>query len=261
MLGTVETLAAIRPYTGWRSAGSQGEREALDAIETALSGFSYLQGLGLEVERQSFRIFMGTEFRQARLRLTLDGRQVEVLADGLRGRRDSLPQALQFDSDGMPNDDEPNPVVVEGPMALVLSSEDITNLAAGGLAGKVAIVNYAAMDRGTMSRDRAIQLATRLASAGPAGIVVVTHFANQYGESTGYLASDLNPLISVEGVVVPPTILVRMEDLGGAGIEGWEDLGRAEAVQMTWDADIYSPATSGNLIVRIPGENPRPAII
>jgi hypothetical protein len=261
MLGTVETLAAIRPHTGWRSAGSQGEREALDAIETALSGFPYLRGLGLEVERQSFRIFMGTEFREARLRLTLDGRQVEVVADGLRGRRDSLPQALQFDSDGRPNDDEANPVVVEGPMAFVRSSEEITNLAAGGLAGKVAIVNYAAMDRGTMSRDRAIQLATRLAAAGPAGIVVVTRFANRYGESTGYLASDLNPLISVEGVVVPPTILVRMEDLGGAGIEGWEDLGRAEAVQMTWDADIYSPATSGNLIVRIPGEDPRQAII
>ena len=90
LLAFLEDLTAIQPYSGWRNSASQGEAEALDYIEEKLGEFKYLQDLGLDLERQSFRVFMATELWETRLHLTVDGQEVEVSADGLRGLEDGV---------------------------------------------------------------------------------------------------------------------------------------------------------------------------
>jgi hypothetical protein len=49
--------------------------------------------------------------------------------------------------------------------------------------------------------------------------------------------------------------------MAGAGIARWDDLERIQDVRLTWDADVFSPGTSGNLVVRIPGDDPSKAVV
>ncbi len=46
-----------------------------------------------------------------------------------------------------------------------------------------------------------------------------------------------------------------------AGIESLKDLKQIESARMTWDADIFAPGTSGNLVARIPGVDSSQAMI
>jgi hypothetical protein len=257
----LEGLTAIEPHSGWRNSASQGEAEALDYVAERLDEFEYLQDLGLDLERQSFRVFMGTELWETRLHLTVDGQEVEVPADGLRGHRDDIPQALRFDSDGALNDAERNPVVVEGPVVLVRSAEEIEALSLTDLKDKVVFMDYAVIDRVLLGQERAVRVASALLAKGPAGLVLVTRFSNQPEESHGSFVGDVSALNWVETSPAPPTLYVRLEDLAPAGISSWDDLARVEAARLTWDADVFSPATSGNLVARIPGADPSQAVV
>ena len=261
LFASLEDLTAIQPYSGWRNSSSEGEAEALDYAAERLAAFEYLQELGLELEHQSFHVFLGTELWETRLHLTVDGQEVEVPADGLRGPRDEIAQALRFDSDGALNDAERNPVVVEGPVVLVRSTEEIDALSPAGLEGKVVFMDYAAIDRVLLGKRQAVKIATDLLSKQPAGLVLVTRFSNRRGESHGSFVGDVSGLNWVETNSAPPTLYVRLEDLAPAGIEGWDDLARIEAARLTWDTDVFSPATSGNLVARIPGADPSKAVI
>ena len=261
LFASLEDLTAIQSYSGWRNSATQGEAEALDYAAERLAAFEYLQELGLELEHQSFHVFLGTELWETRLHLTVDGQEVEAPADGLRGPRDEITQALRFDSDGALNDAERNPVVVEGPVVLVRSTEEIDALSPAGLEGKVVFMDYAAIDRALLGKQQAVKIATHLLSKQPAGLVLVTRFSNQPGESHGSFVGDVSSLNWVETNSPPPTLYVRLEDLAPAGIEGWDDLARIEAARLTWDTDVFSPATSGNLVARIPGADPSKAVI
>jgi hypothetical protein len=261
LFASLEDLTAIQPYSGWRNSASQGEAEALDYVEERLGEFDYLQDLGLDLERQSFHIFMGTELWETRLHLTVDGQEVEVPADGLRGHRDDIAQALRFDSDGALNDSTRNPVVVEGPVVLVRSAEEIEALSPAGLKDKVAFVDYAVIDRVLLGEQRAVRVASDLMAKEPAGLVLVTRFSNQPKESHGTFVGDVNALNWVESSPAPPTLYVRLEDLAPAGIARWGDLAQVEAARLTWDADVFSPATSGNLVAHIPGADSSQAVI
>jgi len=61
----LEALTTIRVHEGWRNSAASGEAEALDYVAEVLEGFSYLESLGLELERQSFPVFAATELRRA----------------------------------------------------------------------------------------------------------------------------------------------------------------------------------------------------
>jgi hypothetical protein len=261
LFASLEDLTAIQPYSGWRNSASQGEAEALDYVAERLGEFEYLQDLGLDLERQSFRVFIGTELWETRLHLTVDGQEVEVPADGLRGHRDDIPQALRFDSDGALNDAERNPVVIKGQVVLVRSAEEIEALSLTDLKDKVVFLDYAVIDRVLLGQERAVRVASDLLAKGPAGLVLVTRFSNQPEDSHGTFVGDVSALNWVETSPAPPTLYVRLEDLAPAGISSWDDLARVETARLAWDADVFSPATSGNLVARIPGADPSQTVI
>jgi hypothetical protein len=258
----LEALTAIQPYSGWRNSASEGEAEALDYVARTLDEFGYLQSLGLGVENQTFRVFLGTELWETRLHVNVGSQEIEVPASGLRGPRDDIAQALRFDSDGALNDRERNPVVVEGPVLVVRSEEEIDALSPADLRDRLVFLDYEAIDRITPgSTERAVEIAWSLVAKEPAGLVLVTSFSNEPGVSHGTYAGDLSALNWVETEAAPPTLYVRLEDLAGAGIHGWDDLARIESARLTWDADVFSPATSANLVARIPGADSSVAVI
>lgn len=262
MLSYIEDLTAIQPYSGWRNSASEGEAEALDYVARTLDGFGYLQSLGLEVESQAFRVFLGTELWETRLYVDIDGQEKKVPASGLRGPRDDIAQALRFDSDGSLNDRDRNPVVVEGPVLAVRSEDEIDALSPADLRDRLVFLDYEAIDRITQGNtEKAVEIAWNLLAKEPAGLVLVTTFSNEPGESHGTYAGDLSALNWVETEAAPPTLYVRLEDMASAGIHDWDDLARIESARLTWDADVFSPATSSNLVARIPGADPSVAVI
>jgi hypothetical protein len=262
LLAAIDALTSVQPYSGWRSSASAGESEALDYVARTLDGFAYLGRLGLEQERQGFEVPLGTELWDTRLDLALDGVPVQVPASGLRGSLSDPALALNFDSDGALNDSERDPVVVEGPVTRIQSADELENLAPKGFEGQVVLLDYSVVDpvvRGGM--QQAVAAASTLLAQVPAGLVLVTHFSNERGESHGSFAGEGGALSRLEAGTLPPTVYVRMEDLAAAGIEGWDGLARIQSARLRWDADVFSPAFSGNLVARIPGRDPSRAVI
>jgi len=257
LFASLEDLTGIQPYSGWRNSATQGEAEALDYVAERLSEFEYLQELGLDLERQSFHVFLGAELWDTRLHLTVDGQEVEVPADGLRGPRDDIAQALRFDSDGTLNDETRNPVIVEAPAVLIRSAREIRALSQADLRGQVVFLDYAVVDRVLLGKERATGIASDLLAKEPVGLVLVTRFSNQPNESHGSFVGDVSAFNQVETSSAAPILHVRLEDLAPAGITSWDDLARVEAARLTWDADVFSPATSGNLVARIPSASLR----
>jgi hypothetical protein len=261
MFASLKDLTSIQPYSGWRNSGSEGERQALDYVEQRLAGFPYLTGLGLETERQAFRVFATTELWETRLEVTLGGQSVEVPANGLRGSRDDLTLALRSDSDGVLNDTVRNPVTVEGPIVLIDTAEQVQALQPGDVQGKIVFLDYALIDQTITPASAAMTLASSVVEKGPAGLILVTRFSNQQGQSHGAFVGDNSVLQTVHADPAPPSLYVRLEDLAPAGLASWKDLGRIETARLTWDADVLAPGSSGNVVARIPGTDPSRAVI
>lgn len=261
ILDYLASLTAIRPHEGWRNSATSGEAEALDLVAGVLDGLSYLQSLGLELERQSFPVFSSTEMRESRLFLTVGGEEVEVAADAPRGHRHDLGQALRFDSDGLLNDSEPNPVTAEGEVVVARSEADIAELGTAGARDAIVLVDYEVITPLSRRPSEGAELLARLIDGGAAGLVLVTDSAAGPGAQPGYLAGDGKVLESVTTGSVVPVLNVRLEDLAAAGISGWDDLETIESARLIWDADVFSPGTSGNLVARIPGADPSRAVI
>ena len=252
LFATLRELTGIGASSLWRTSASRGEAEALDLVATRLSELPFLRASGLEVERQRFRTYLATEVWAAHLELTVGGRVVEVPAHALSGNRENLALALRFDSDGAVNDEARNPEVVEGPVILIRSAAEIAALSAESAHGRIVLLDYAAIDRGIMTTQAAGGIAAMLLAREPAGLVLVTSFSNVHGESHGSFVGDLSALVSLD-VAAVPTLYMRLEDLGGAGIHSLADLGAVEAARLTWDADVFSPGFSSNVIATIPG--------
>lgn len=261
LFAILEDLVAIQAYSGWRNSGSEGEAEALDYVAEQLDEMDYLRSLGLEQERQAFRVPTATDFWETRLHVTVGGQEVEVPADGLRGNRDDARLARQVDSDGVLNDSDPDPVVVEGPVVVIRSAGELKALTPADVKGKIVLLDYAVVDRSLMSTYDAVSLAWGLAEKGPAGVVLVTRFSNVPGESHGAFVGDGSAFTWVEVEPLPPVLYARLEDMAQAGIESLDDLERIEAARLTWDADVFAPGTSGNLVARIPGADSSQAMI
>ena len=146
LLDYLEDLTSIQPYSGWRNSASSGEVEALDYVESKLDEFSNLQRLGMELERQSFPVYMSTEIWDSRLILTVGGQEIEVPADGVRGSRNLRPMAAYFDSDGALGDTSPNPMTADGSPLFVLDDEKLYSMSAGELQDRILFVDYALID-------------------------------------------------------------------------------------------------------------------
>jgi hypothetical protein len=261
LFGFLDDLTAIQPYSGWRNSATEGEAQALDYVATTLGGFSHLQDLGLELERQQFHVYLATELWETRLELTIDGQQVEVPADGARGPRDIASQARRFDSDGVLNDAQRDPVIAAGGVVAVRTAAEIEGLTREQLQDKIVFLDYAVVDRSLIDTQVAVQRAWTLLDRQPAGLVLVTQFSNALGESHGAFVADSSAFDWVEAPPAPPLLYVRLEDLAAAGITGWDGLARVESARLTWDADVFLPGTSGNLVARIPGQDPSRAVI
>lgn len=260
----LEGLTSIQPYSGWRNSATAGEREALDYVATILGDLTYLQNLGLELERQSFHVFLATELWETQVYLTMAGQALEVPADAPRGHRHDVVQALRFDSDGRLNDADRNPVEVSGQVLLIHSASEVDDLSASDAQDKIvfldsAVISIDLWERGA-SAEQNRQIVTSLIDKGIAGLVVVTQYSAAAGNQ-GKLVGDGMPFEEVTTERVVPILYVRLEDLASAGISSWEQLAQIESARLVWDTDVFSPGTSGNLVARIPGADASQAII
>lgn len=252
-------LTAVQPYSGWRSSGTEGEREGLDRVQAHLMSLPYLLETGTILSRQELRVFLATELWQTGVELTVGGQTVLLPANGMRGSRDSIEQALNMDSDGRLNDRERNPVRAAGAVVPIFSESDLSIL--NETAGKVLLVDFTLVDSVTQAPAAAQQNARDLLAAQPAGILLVTQFSNRPGLSHGTFSGEGGVFTSLENSAKIPILTVRLEDMRPAGIEDWDDLAGIEQAALVWDADVLSPAPSSNLMARIPGHDSSKAVI
>jgi hypothetical protein len=251
----LEDLTGLQAYSGWRNSATEGEAQALDYVAGILGDFANLQNLGLELERQSFHVFLATEIWESRLFLTRNGQESEVPTNAISGHREKIKQALRFDSDGTINDAERDPVEVAGNALLLRSADDVLNLAQDEAQGKIAFLDYAAIDPEAVDKGAGAQLVTAIVRKGFAALVLVTESGHgKYaGDGTTLEDSTLNEAI--------PMLYVRLEDLAPVGIASWDALAQIEAARLIWDTDVFSPGTSGNLVARVPGADSSQAVI
>jgi len=251
----VEDLAALQAYSGWRNSATEGEAEAFDYVAGILSEFAHLQDLGMELERQSFRVFLATETWDSRLFLTSNGQEVEVPANAVSGDRREVPQALRFDSDGTLNDSDRDPVEVAGRALLLRTSEDVLKLTREEAEGRIVFLDFDLIDPSAAPEGAGARYVTALVEKHVAALVLVV--ADGRGESAGDGTIFEDPALTER----LPMLNVRLEDLAPAGIASWEALAGIETARLIWDTDVFSPGQSGNLVARIPGADSSRAVI
>jgi hypothetical protein len=251
----IEDLTGLQAYSGWRNSATEGEAEALDYVAATLSEFAYLQSLGLELERQSFSVFLATEIWESRLFLTIDGKESEVPTNGISGHRKEVKKALHFDSDGALNDADRNPFKVSGETLLLRSADEVLDLAQDETQGKIVFLDFGVIDPAVAGGGVGGELVTALIEKGVAGLVLVTESGH------GKYAGDGTILEEIAPNEIIPMLYVRLEDLAAVGIGSWEGLAQIEAARLIWDTDVFSPGQSGNLVARIPGADSSQAVI
>jgi hypothetical protein len=253
LLASLGDLCSIQPFSGWRLATTTGEVEAFDYMQERLRGFGFLASLGLEMDLDHFNTYKAVEFHEIRIHLSVAGQEFEVPADGSPGHRDLLSLAMRFDSDGIVNDSDPDPVIVEGPPIVVRSATQLAGLTPAQVEGRIVLLDYALIDWALMERSDAVARAHGLLEDGPIGVVLVTSYSNSQYVSHGSFAGDLNAFTWVDIEPGIPILNLRIEDLDEYGISGWQELEDVDSLRMTWDEDIHEVGTSSYLAVRIPG--------
>jgi hypothetical protein len=255
-------LTSIRPYAGWRNSATIGEAQAQAYVEQKLGEFPYLHNLGLELEHQSFPVFLSTQIWETRLHLSVGDQEFEVPAEGLRGSRFDPNLALHFDSDGKLNDSNRNPVVVKGSLLVVDDPQKLYATSPAEVQGKVIFLDYALIDTIVSGEaEPLLNQVPRMINMKPAGIVLITQYSNEPGESRGTVIGDGGVFQRLDFEPTVPILHANLENLAPAGIQSWNDLAKVGTARLTWDADVYLPGKSGNLVARIPGLDPTKAII
>jgi hypothetical protein len=255
----LEDLTSLQPYSGWRNSATEGEAEALDYVADTLGNFAYLQDLGMEIERQSFHVLLSTEIWESRLYLTVNGQEIEVPADALRGDRYYVDRAMHFDSDGFINDSNRDSVEAQGEIIVIRSADEVRALDEETVQGRIVLFDYEAVDPMLHDPSESLSVMNALLRRNPAGIVFVTEFSDSWEQAVGSFLGEGEALSRVSFDV--PFLYARLEDLAPAGITSWEDLTQIEMARVVWDTDVFSPGTSGNLIAHIPGADSSRAII
>ncbi len=252
----LEDLTAIQPYSGWRTSATEGEYQALQYIESEMNGLPFLNSLGLEPEWQDFHIYLATDMWQSQLRVTLDDNSYDIPASSLRGYLYDIEESLLLDSDSVLNDATNDPIEVEGPVVPISSEADLDQLNRSNGAGRVVFIDYALLDDNADSGGTVANIDMVL-SVDPAAVILVTQNSTRQGVSHGSFANENGGFYSSR----LPILQVRMEDMAAQGINGWGDLSAIDSAAVTWDQDVFSPGTSHNFIVRIPGKDPSRAMI
>ena len=257
LLAYVKDLTDLGSYSGWRNSATEGETEAFDYVAKTLSDLPYLQSLGLELERQSFHVFLSTEIWESRLFLTINGEEIEVPINAITGHRKDAIQALRFDSDGVFNDADRNPVEVNGDVLILRSIDDVLNLHQEDAQGKIVFLDFSVINPEDAGEGAGAEIVTTLVEKNVAGLVLVTE--EGYGKNAG----DGTILEDIRAKGTIPMLYVRLEDLETAGISSLEELERIEIdlIRLIWDTDVFSPGKSGNLVARIPGMDSTQAVI
>ncbi len=263
MLGHLEVLTNIQAYSGFRTAASLGEVEAFDYVAAQLERMDGLQSMGLEIERQSFDVFITTEIHQAQVFLTgADGQEVEVPASGLRGSRYRPWHAVYFDSDGTLGDLGSDPLTASGEPVLIQSLLQLRQLDDQDVAGRILVADTALFDMivaGSYDLNRTLLIET--IERGAAGLILVSKYSNAVDRSHGSFVNEGGFLQNLVPETKIPILSVRLEDLAPAGIDSWTDLKALTAVRLLVDSDVIHSAPSGNLIARIPGKDSSLAVI
>ncbi len=256
-------LTAINEHKGWRGAGTPGESQAVDLVESELANLEWLKSQGMTVERESFNVFVASQVHASSVVLSAGGKTLEIQADVPRGNRDYINLTSQLDSDGSLTDTDENPVQVSGEVTWIPDQEALLILQNSDLSGKVALVNYLLVDT---SLDLAIEprdAARMILDLKPAAIILYTEFSNVNGESHGTFTGDGGggfQVVEWEGTI--PLMVIQVEELEGLGISKGDQLQSITNADVTWDVDVINPATSTNLIVHIPGkEGSKPILL
>lgn len=260
MLAHLVELESIQTHSGWRGAGTSGEKEALDYMESRLDELAWLTGLGMTREREQFNIFFGTEDHNSSLFLTMGGPTYEVPADATRGNRDNPAAAVRMDSDGYIDSAKPDPVEAEGSPLLILDAVELNSLAGTHHDDEIFFVDYSLVET---ENPQALNNASALLRLKPAAIVLVTRFSNAGEQTHGTFAGDGGGVLQrLEGGITMPLLFIEMENLAVLGIFDWDGMSEISNARVIWDADVLNPAPSGNLVVRIPGKYPdRPILL
>ena len=239
-------LTSIQPYSGWRNSGSSGEAEALDYVANKLDGFPNLQSGEMELERESFKVFSSVELWETRLLLTVNGQEIEVPVNGLRGSRYYPQLALSMDSDGKSNDAEYNPVQADGIPLLVHDVKTFNMLTNADIKDRILFLDYAIIDTVVNKAYQANgERLMELINMGLDGVVLVTRYSNKDGESRGTFVGDGGVFQYFEHIARIPILHARLEDLDAAGIKTWDDMKNIETAHLTWDADVFIPGQRG----------------
>jgi hypothetical protein len=154
-----------------------------------------------------------------------------------------------------------DPVEASGPALVVRTPSQLTALTPASVQGRVVLLDYALVDRSILTSTEAITRASQLLAKGPAGIVLVTERSHVPGASHGSFVGDLGAFTLASSGTPRPTLYVRLEDLGDAGVAAWSDLATLAAVRLRCDVDVVSPGWSQNLVARIPGTDASRAVI
>jgi len=259
MFSTLEALTSFQEHSGWRGGGTEGEKEALDYIHAQLSELEWLSEMGMEIERESFNVFLATEDHTTSVYFNVGDQSVEIPADTMRGSRDDLSLIMNLDSDGKLNDMDPNPVELEGEIVLIPDETELSAIKDTDQSGKVFLVDYSLVDTinpSGMSNEWLIM------EEDPGAIILVTQNSNTVGVSHGSFVGDGGGVFQrIKLRQSIPLLFIEMENLASLGITDWDGMSVLKKARVVSDVDLMNPGTSGNLIVHIPGKNPNKAIL
>ena len=254
MLGFLEQLTAINPHSGWRGAGTEGEKEAFDLLQSHLNQLSWLKAQGMSIEKEDFNIFVGTQDHVSRVILSTDELSMEIPADSPRGHRSNIDLVKVVDSDGGVTDLDSDPVSVSGEVVWIPDLNALKDLEAIDLQDKIALMNYAVVDTSIELSLPATEAANLLTELEPAAVILYTEYSKVNGVSHGtFLGDRAGGFQNASWKKPTPLLFIEVENLSALGITSSDQLDLITQAEVDWDVDVTNPAPSGNLIVHIPG--------
>jgi hypothetical protein len=259
MFATLDALTSIQPHSGWRGGGTQGEKEAFEYINSQLGRLSWLSANGMEIEKETFNVFMATEDHSTSLTLFEGSRVFEIPADTIRGSRDDPTLTFNLDTDNGLTDSNPNPITVEGDTTLVPDEPALNSLTEADVKNKIMLVSFSLVDSTNVLSE---SNARKIISMNPAAVVLITQNSNSTGVSHGSFAGDSGGMLQrMPWKKGTPLLFIELENLEDMGIVDWEGLSAITRARAELDVDVLNPGQSGNLIVHIPGKNSEKPIL
>ncbi len=260
MFATIDALSSFQYHSGWRGAGTAGEKGALNYVQSQLESMLWLSEMGMEIEREHFNVFLATEDHTSRVFFSDGSKTYEIPADAIRGSRDNPDLVKYVDSDGVLSDQNANPVTVKGSIVRIPDDNELNTLSGSDQSGRILLVDYSVV---VTTNPLAMTNAEKILGMNPAAIILVTHNSNVLGEDHGVYIGDGGGVFQrLDWKKNIPLLFIEIENLKEYGVTDWDGFGKLTQAQVIYDVDVLNPAESSNLIVHIPGKNTnRPVLI